>query len=461
FGLQEWLLANSPAVRDQDRSVTVEEREVIRRRMRMEDWTLDRGAGYYANERIKKKLACLVQKGKHAGRSRVRYVGVDFQTFWTHILRRDFYTTAVNAQLIQLVAVLVLTYFCMLLSWSTFYYIVWRWNDECFIGFQGFRSAFMYATETQQTIGYGERATGECWLAALGVAVHSLQAVLLDSVILGIVFSRISHPKQRSRTVMISDCACIARRDGQLKFMFRVADIQLRSVIDPRVRVVMYSWGTGRRTAEGEKIPVVAQDMSVHLDRALLLPATVEHNIDEASPLLGHTLHSLEALGAEIVVTFEASSELGDTFMARQSYLPSELHWGHTFANVIRPAVGGGTQHEVDLSRFHDVEPQPGLGDALTQPHRLSRKVVSGSTPTPVVPSRLLEENSLVLGDDAVVGCRRGRPYLMFRLGDTFPGHVLDVQVSACLYRWHAAHTPEGEFLPFQQHQLELQPTSP
>ncbi|KXZ54470.1 hypothetical protein GPECTOR_4g535 [Gonium pectorale] len=346
----------------------------------------------------------------------------------------------------------------MLLSWSTAYYLLWRWNNSCFIGFHGFRSAFMYATETQQTIGYGERATGECWMAAVMVSIHSLQAILLDSVILGIVFSRISHPKQRSRTVLISDCACIARRDGQLKFMFRVADIQKRSVIDPRVRVVMYTWGPGRRTAEGERIPVTAQEMSVSLDNTLLLPVVVEHDIDEASPLFGHNLLSLEAVGAEVVVTFEASTELGDTFMARQSYLPSEIHWGHTFANIVRPAQPGETQHEVDLSRFHDVEPQPGIGDEMTQPHRLSRKVVAGGGSGNVVPGRLLTENTLVLSEDAVVSCRNGRPYLMFRLGDTFPGQVLDVQVTAHLYRWQAVHTQEGELLPYEEHPLELEP---
>ncbi|KAG2424856.1 hypothetical protein HYH02_015119 [Chlamydomonas schloesseri] len=429
--------------------------------MRGDKWTLDRGAGYYAAERERKKLSYLVQTGKHAGRTRVRYVGVGWRSFVAHVLRRDFFTTAVNAKLIHLVAVLVVWYFSMLLGWSTLYYLIWKWNSSCFIGFHGFRSAFMYATETQQTIGYGERATGECWVAALCVSVHSLQAVLLDSVILGIVFSRISHPKQRGRTVLISDCACMARRDGQLKFMFRLADIQRRSVIDPRVRVEMYTWGSGRRTAEGEKIPVIAQELSVSMDRTLLLPVVVEHNVDEASPLFGHTLQSLEAVSAEIVVTFEASSELGDTFMARQSYLPSEIHWGYTFVSIIKPPQPPDeTAAEVDLSRFHDVEPQPGLGDELTQPHRLSRRVVAGGSAGSgaVVPGRLLCENTLVLSEDAVVTCRNGRPYLMFRLGDTFPGHVVDVTVTATLYRWHATHTAEGEFLPYEEQVLELEP---
>ena len=38
---------------------------------------------------------------------------------------------------------------------------------------------------------------------------------------MGVIFARISHPKQRARTVFMSDSAVIARRDGILKFMFR------------------------------------------------------------------------------------------------------------------------------------------------------------------------------------------------------------------------------------------------
>ena len=49
---------------------------------------------------------------------------------------------------------------------------------------------------------------------------------LLDAVTLGIIFARIAHPKNRARTVFISDCACVARRDGALKFMFRIADVR-------------------------------------------------------------------------------------------------------------------------------------------------------------------------------------------------------------------------------------------
>lgn len=97
-----------------------------------------------------------------------------------------------------------------------------------------------------------------------------------------------------------------------------------------------------------------------------LLPLIIEHTIDERSPLIGHTFDSLMAVcprqslqhalrclmaaglslhwerafalklvavqaNAEIIVTFEGTTEFGNPFMARQSYLPTEIHWGHKF----------------------------------------------------------------------------------------------------------------------------------
>jgi hypothetical protein len=71
----------------------------------------------------------------------------------------------------------------------------------------------------------------------------------------GIIFARISHPKNRARTVFISDCAVIARRDSVLKLMFRIADVRQTQVVSPTVSAVLYTW-TARTTAEGEHIPV-------------------------------------------------------------------------------------------------------------------------------------------------------------------------------------------------------------
>ena len=64
-------------------------------------------------------------------------------------------------------------------------------------------------------------------------------------------------------------------------------------VIAPSVRAYLYTWG-GRRTAEGEKIPVRIEELDIgYIDGMLLLPLVVEHGIDERSPLYGHTYESL------------------------------------------------------------------------------------------------------------------------------------------------------------------------
>ena len=37
---------------------------------------------------------------------------------------------------------------------------------------------------------------------------------------------------------------------------------------------------------------------------------------------------AVQALNAELVVTFEGTTEFGNPFMSRRSYLPQDLHWG-------------------------------------------------------------------------------------------------------------------------------------
>lgn len=146
--------------------------------------------------------------------------------------------------------------------------------------------------------------------------------------------------------------------------------------------------------------------------------------------------------------------------------------------------------------RFHDVEPQEGL-EALP-PYKLSAKIVAGTSR--VLPPPVINEDTLVLSEDAVVGHRDGNPFLMIRLvervclrrgrgeqlckpltlksdlrrnasyytlcvhrlGDTYPnGQVEDIQVKAYLYRWAQYVTAEGEELPYTVVDLPVHPATP
>jgi Inward rectifier potassium channel C-terminal domain len=65
-------------------------------------------------------------------------------------------------------------------------------------------------------------------------------------------------------------------------------------VVEPKVNAYLYTWGDGRVTAEGEYIPLRVEQLDIaYIDGMLLLPITIEHTIDETSPLCGHTYDSL------------------------------------------------------------------------------------------------------------------------------------------------------------------------
>ena len=56
--------------------------------------------------------------------------------------------------------------------------------------------------------------------------------------------------------------------------------------------------GVGRTTAEGEFIPCRSEQLDLDMiEGQLLLPLTIEHTIDERSPLCGHTYDTLTARG--------------------------------------------------------------------------------------------------------------------------------------------------------------------
>ena len=72
-------------------------------------------------------------------------------------------------------------------------------------------------------------------------------------------------------------------------------------VIAPRVKAYLYTWGEPRFTHEGERVPAKIEDLDIgYIDGMLLLPLVEEHNIDERSPLCGHSHESLVQVGPPV-----------------------------------------------------------------------------------------------------------------------------------------------------------------
>ena len=80
--------------------------------------------------------------------------------------------------------------------------------------------------ETQHTTGYGFYQLGDgCPEAIILFCLQSIVGVILEGVMVGLVFVRMTRAKRRSATLAFSNKAVIAERDGKLNFMFRVGDL--------------------------------------------------------------------------------------------------------------------------------------------------------------------------------------------------------------------------------------------
>lgn len=197
-------------------------------------------------------------------------------------------------------------------------------------------------------------------------------------------------------------------------------------------------------------MPVRVEPMELPgIQSMLLMPTVMEHPIDERSPLFNLNYDNLVAMQAEIVVTFEAVSDFGDSFMVRRSYLATEVHWGYMFTPITNKAPPGEMQHIVDLSLFHDVAPQPDLPSLPPGP--LSRHVLMTGLPgqSHSLPYPALGENTLVISELCTISTRDGVKQLTFRVGDTRPGQMIETHVRAYLYEWSETRTREGEKMPY------------
>lgn len=70
------------------------------------------------------------------------------------------------------------------------------------------------------------------------------------------------------------------------------------------MKAYLYTWGEPRFTHEGERVPAKIEDLDIgFIDGMLLLPLVEEHNIDERSPLCGHTHESLMAVSSSLPIS--------------------------------------------------------------------------------------------------------------------------------------------------------------
>ncbi|XP_078386943.1 G protein-activated inward rectifier potassium channel 4 [Cetorhinus maximus] len=226
----------------------------------------------------------------------------------------------------------------------------------CVDNLNGFVSAFLFSIETETTIGYGHRViTEKCPEGIILLLVQAILGSIVNALMVGCMFVKISQPKNRAETLMFSNRAVISLRDEKMCLMFRVGDLRNSHIVEASIRAKLIK---SRQTKEGEFIPLNQTDINVGFDTGddrlfLVSPLIISHEINEKSPFWEMNRSQLEKEDFEIVVILEGMVEAtGMTCQARSSYSDSEVLWGHRFNPVLTLEKDF---YEVDYNSFHET----------------------------------------------------------------------------------------------------------
>ncbi|XP_051921920.1 ATP-sensitive inward rectifier potassium channel 14 [Hippocampus zosterae] len=314
-------------------------------------------------------------------RPRKRFVGKDGRCNVTFVNmsergRRylgDLFTTCVDIRWRWMLLIFALSF---LLSWLLFGFAFWliasahgdlslgpapagggeaASERPCFLQVNSFTAAFLFSLETQTSIGYGFRSVTErCPLAVAAVVLQCVAGCIIDAFVVGAVMAKMAKPKKRNQTLVFSQTAVVALRDGKLCMMWRVGNLRKSHLVEAHVRAQLLK---SRVTAEGEFLPLDNLDINVGFDTGtdrifLVSPVTIVHEIDDESPFFRMDRKALESdRQLEVVVILEGMVEAtAMTTQCRSSYLASEIQWGYRFEPVLFEKKD---RYEVDYSFFH------------------------------------------------------------------------------------------------------------
>uniref|UniRef100_A0A3Q4GUT4 G protein-activated inward rectifier potassium channel 3 n=1 Tax=Neolamprologus brichardi TaxID=32507 RepID=A0A3Q4GUT4_NEOBR len=286
----------------------------------------------------------------------------------------DIFTTLVDLKYLWFLLVFTACYILTWMSFGAIYFLdAWLRDDiahvhdsqwqACFENVDSYLSALLLSLETQRTIGYGtRRVTANCPEGVVLLMVQSITGSIIDAVMVGCMFVKISRPQQRAQTLIFSKHCVICERDEKLCLLFRIGDLRESHMVDAKIRAKLIK---SRQTKEGEFIPLEQTEINLGYDtggdRLLLVePQTIAHIINDSSPFWEVGAKRLKRETLEIIVILEGIVEAsGMTCQARTSYTQDEILWGHRFASCISLEKGAFL---VDCSAFDktfEVEMSP------------------------------------------------------------------------------------------------------
>ncbi|XP_066428682.1 G protein-activated inward rectifier potassium channel 3-like [Eleutherodactylus coqui] len=235
----------------------------------------------------------------------------------------DIFTTIVDLKYRWFLFVFMMCYIVTWFFFATIYYLDAYWrldllnleNDDwgpCFQNVDSFTSALLFSVETQRTIGYGSRmVTTNCHEGVYLIMAQSIVGSMIDALMVGCMFVKISRPKKRAQTLIFSQNSVVCPRDERLCLMFRIGDLRDSHMVDAKIRAKLIK---SRQTSEGEFLPLEQSEINLGYetgeDRLFLVePQVICHVIDENSPFWEMGPQQLLREQFEIIVILEGIVE--------------------------------------------------------------------------------------------------------------------------------------------------------
>jgi len=286
----------------------------------------------------------------------------------------DLYTTLLDSSWTYCVLMFTTSFYG---SWTIFggiYYIICHLHGDfkqdhlqsansswvpCISAIDGFAACFLFSLETQHTIGYGTRqTTTECPDAMFVMSVQAVLGCIIQAFMVGLVFSKLSRPQYRCKTIIFSNQAVITLRNKKLSLIIRVGDLRDDNfILGTQISAKLLR---RRISAEGEVYQemhnlVINPETTSECCIFFVWPLDIVHVIDQNSPLYEMSEDDFTSDGFEIVIVMEGMNETSNMiFQARTSYLPTEILWGHRFEQM-QLYRKDNNKFEINFSAFHST----------------------------------------------------------------------------------------------------------
>ena len=214
-------------------------------------------------------------------------------SFWTEIKDDPFHLLC--EQPVWLILYLYLIgYFALIVVLAFFLWLIAQAEADSIAPTNSFSDCMMVSWQSITTVGYGAASTMGFWSNTVCCTVVAL-SVAYDAVVIGVFYTKLSHPNRRAADALISQraCVCYAQPGMPIRFECRVLNAFSRAFIDPSIKLHMIRWISG--ADEVSRVSFEFTELEVGNRGAtsgiFLPPAFVQypwsavHYVDENSPL--------------------------------------------------------------------------------------------------------------------------------------------------------------------------------